>query len=106
MIEAEGETVIERPIEEVFDFLVDSRNEPEWLPGAVRVELVGDGPVGKGARFVGEYARAGRVELELVEYERPIRVTFRARARIVEFDDAVVLSSEDGRTRVRARMTA
>jgi carbon monoxide dehydrogenase subunit G len=106
MIEAHGNTEIERPATEVFDYLADARNEPEWLPGAERVEKVSEGPVGLGTRFSGTYARAGTVELELVEFEPPRRVTFRARSRIVHFDDAVELSEEDGRTVLRAVMTA
>ena len=38
MIEATGHTTIARPIEEVFDYVADARNEPKWLPGAERVE--------------------------------------------------------------------
>jgi carbon monoxide dehydrogenase subunit G len=106
MIEAHGNTEIERPATEVFDYLADARNEPEWLPGAERVEKVSEGPVGLGTRFSGTYARAGTVELELVEFEPPRRVTFRARSRIVHFDDAVELSEGDGRTVLRAVMTA
>jgi uncharacterized protein YndB with AHSA1/START domain len=106
MIVAHGEVFIQRSIEEVFDFVADARNEPTWLPGAIRVEKTTDGPVGQGTRFQGEYARAGIVSLELVEFERPSCVTFRARSRIVHFDDAVILSSEGTGTRLRATMEA
>jgi carbon monoxide dehydrogenase subunit G len=105
-IEADGGTTVSRPIDDVFDYLADARNEPDWLPGCLRVEKTSAGPVGLGSTFVGHYRRAGRVELELVAFERPRRVTFRARARIVGFDDAVDLSETDSGTRVDARMTA
>src|SRR5437764_13620159 len=91
-IEALGETPILHPIEDVFDFLADPRNEPKWLPGARSVTKTSDGPVGAGSKFVGEYQRAGRVELELAEFQRPVRVTFRARSKIVHFDDVVELA--------------
>jgi carbon monoxide dehydrogenase subunit G len=106
MIEARGSTTIERPAAEVFAYLADARNEPSWLPGAERVELVTPEPVGLGTRFEGTYARAGTVSVELVEFEPPRRVTFRARSRIVDFDDAVELTEEGGRTLLHARMTA
>lgn len=106
MIEARATVLIERPIEEVFDYLADSRNEPSWLPGAERVDKTSDGEVGLGTTFDGTYARAGRVELELVRFERPNAVTFRAHSRIVDFDDAVELSDEGGKTRLNATMTA
>jgi carbon monoxide dehydrogenase subunit G len=106
VIEAKGTVLIDRPLDHVFDYLSDARNEPHWLPGAERVEKTSDGPVGLGTTYEGTYARAGRVELTLVTFERPTAVTFRAHAKIVDFDDAVKLSEEDGKTRLNATMTA
>ena len=103
---ARGETTIARPIDEVFDFLSNPCNEPKWLPGAASVEMTSEGPVGLGSTFIGHYARAGRVELELAEFDRPRRVTFRARSRIVRFDDTVELTETNGHTRLEATMTA
>ena len=105
-IQADGGTTIARRIEEVFDYLSDPRNEPDWLPGATAVDKTSEGPVGLGSTFVGHYARAGRVALELVEFERPHRVTLRAHSKIVDFDDAVELTETDGRTLLQARMHA
>ena len=105
-IQADGGTTITRPIEEVIDYLSDPRNEPDWLPGATAVDKTSEGPVGLGSTFVGHYARAGRVALELVEFERPHRVTFRAHSKLVDFDDAVELTETDGRTLLQARMHA
>jgi len=106
VIEAHAHATINAPVETVFDAVADATNEPHWLPGAQSVEKVTDGPVGLGTRFRGAYARAGEVSLEIIEFERPDRVTFRARSRIVDFDDAIVLTAQDGRTRLDARMTA
>ena len=105
-IEARGGTTITRSIEEVFDYVSDPRNEPEWLPGATDVHKTSEGPVGLGSTFVGHYARAGRVELELIEFERPSKVTFRAQSRIVDFDDTVELTEAHGTTMLQARMLA
>jgi uncharacterized protein YndB with AHSA1/START domain len=106
VIEASAEIVIRAEAEKVFDYLADARNEPEWLPGAERVEKMTDGDVGLGTRYKGLYARAGQVDLELVEFERPRRLTFRARSRVVSFDDAVTLEERGGETTLRARMEA
>jgi carbon monoxide dehydrogenase subunit G len=106
VIEAHGETTIARPAGEVFDFVSDPRNEPKWLPGAESVELTSGEPVGLGSTFLGRYARAGEVRLELVEFERPHRVTFRAHSKIVDFDDAVELHEHDGHTHLHAVMRA
>ncbi len=104
MIEAYGSAEIRAPREQVFDFLADARNEPGWLPGAKKVEKVGDGPVGEGSRFAGTYARAGVVQLELVDVDRPRTLTFRASSRIVNFDDTITLEESDGVTRLTAVM--
>jgi carbon monoxide dehydrogenase subunit G len=106
MIVVRGAVQIARSATEVFDFLSDVRNEPKWLPGASDIEMLTPAPVGKGSRFRGQYARAGRVELELVEFERPYRVTFRARAAIVDFDDTVRLTESAHGTHLEATMTA
>ena len=44
--------------------------------------------------------------LELVEFDPPHRFTFRARSKVVAFDDAVELSERDGKTHLEARMLA
>jgi uncharacterized protein YndB with AHSA1/START domain len=106
LIEAHGSTTISRPIAAVFDYLADARNEPSWLPGAQRVDKLTEGAVGLGTRFRGTYARAGDVDVQIVEFQRPMRVTFRAQAKIVHFDDAVELSEQNGSTELRALMTA
>ena len=106
VIQARGEVTIDASPEAVFDYLADARNEPQWLPGAKSVTKVTEGDVGLHTRFDGEYARAGKVAVELVEFERPRKLTFRAKARIVEFDDIVELAPHGRATRLTARMIA
>jgi len=70
----EGTTRIDRPPEEVFDFLADSRNEPSYNPVVVTAEKVTPGPVGPGTRFVEQarsLGRIGEVAIEVMVYERP-----------------------------------
>jgi carbon monoxide dehydrogenase subunit G len=100
-----GEVWIEAPPEAVFDYLADARNEPAWLPGARSVTKATDGPVGLHTRFEGEYARAGKVDLELVRFERPRALTIRAHSRMLDFDDAVELAPDGNGTRLTARLT-
>jgi uncharacterized protein YndB with AHSA1/START domain len=106
MIEATAELQIDAPVERVFDYVADARNEPQWLPGAKHVEMLTAGDLGEGARFEGDYARAGRVRIEIVAYQRPHRVTLRGRSRIVHFDDQIELAKTEEGTRLSARMTA
>src|SRR6478735_9299669 len=51
MARIEGEIIIGRPVEVVFDFAADQRNEPRYNPRMIRADKVSDGPVGKGTVF-------------------------------------------------------
>lgn len=50
----ECEIVINRPVDEVFDFVADGHNEPQYNPHILRVEQTSAGPIGRGTRFRGE----------------------------------------------------
>jgi hypothetical protein len=72
------EIVINRPGEEVFDFVTDSRNEPRYNPHILNVEKPTPGPIGRGTHFVLVSKSMGRrtaVEYEITAYERPYRMT-------------------------------
>jgi uncharacterized protein YndB with AHSA1/START domain len=63
-----GEILIERPVEEVFDYVVDERNEPTYNRKMVRSQKLTEGPIGAGTRFAATMG-GGRREIEmLVEY--------------------------------------
>jgi hypothetical protein len=47
MFDIEGEIVIKRPVEEVFDFAADERNEPHYNTHMRRAEQITDGPIGQ-----------------------------------------------------------
>jgi uncharacterized protein YndB with AHSA1/START domain len=74
------ETTIERPVEEVFDFVTDARNEPQYNPRILSARKTTPGPMGRGTRFVLKSKAMGRpmaVEYEITAYERPRRMTSR-----------------------------
>jgi ligand-binding SRPBCC domain-containing protein len=74
------ETTIERPVEEVFDFVTDARNEPRYNPRILNVEKKTAGPISRGTRFVLVSKAMGRplaVEYEITAYERPRRMISR-----------------------------
>ncbi len=51
MTRISGEIVINRPIDAVFDFVADERNEPLYNPELLHSDKLTDGPVGEGTRF-------------------------------------------------------
>ena len=74
MARIDGEIVIDRPVEDVFDFVADERNEPIYNPRMVRVELVSGEPIGPGSKFRAVTKSMGRtVEMfiEFTGYQRP-----------------------------------
>jgi hypothetical protein len=62
---------IEAPADEVFDYASDLTNELEWGSAVVRVERIGEGPIGVGSKFLAEWKGSGPVEIEYVRFERP-----------------------------------
>jgi hypothetical protein len=51
MATIEGQILIGRPAAEVFDFVADPRNEPQYNPAMAGVELLTPLPIGAGTRF-------------------------------------------------------
>ena len=77
MAQIEGEILIGRPVEEVFDFVADQRNEPHYNPRMVRATKVTGGPVGKGTVFRSAAKSMGRtaeMSIELTGFDRPVRL--------------------------------
>ena len=74
MARVSGEILIKRPVEEVFDYVADQRNEPIYNPRMLQSEKITDGPIAVGTRFRAT-ARSGRrtVEMliEVTEFQRP-----------------------------------
>jgi hypothetical protein len=68
MAQIEGEIVIERLVDEVFDFVADERHEPRFNARMVQVELLSDGPIGLGTRFRTELQTMGRTMPMMVEF--------------------------------------
>lgn len=77
MTRIEGSIVINRPPEDVFDFVADEHNEPRFNPGMVRVEKLTPGPVGAGTRWRTTLESRGHpitMDVEVTEYARPCRL--------------------------------
>jgi hypothetical protein len=72
----QGDIVINRPIDEVFDFVADERNEPKYNPQMTLAEMVTQGPIGVGSKFhsVMTGVRAADMTIEFTEFDRPRRL--------------------------------
>ena len=80
--------IINRPIQEVFDYLTDHSNDKHWKPFVTESRKVTTGSIGVGTRFeivvmAWGYRRAG--EVEIVEYQPYRSFAYRANDPIYPF---------------------
>ena len=83
MIRVEIEETIDRPIEDVFERLIDIDRYDEWMPESwfyITSRKESDGPVTVGTEYT-DVTRLGNVRGEVAELERPRRVVFHYVAR-------------------------
>ena len=79
-----GSTVINRPIGEVFSFLADGTNDPQFSPRVLSIEKTTDDPVGVGTVYVSTVKDAGmktKREFELTEFQEPSRIRWTERSK-------------------------
>jgi uncharacterized membrane protein len=70
----DGEIIIRRPVEEVFDFVADQRNEPRYNRRMTSSELLTPEPIGQDSRFKAEMRMLGRLvdlTVDFTRFERP-----------------------------------
>jgi len=104
MVKIQGQTVIARAVEEVFDFVADERNEPKYNSCMVRVEKVTPGPVGEGTRWVASVESRGRpldLAMEVTEYNRPYRLGSTTSMSAAKIHGAVTFEPHPAGTRMR-----
>jgi uncharacterized protein YndB with AHSA1/START domain len=104
MIRVEGDITIERPPEEVFDFVADESNEPKYNPRMTRANKVTDGPIGVGTRFNSVVTGMGgtaEMTIEFTEFERPRRITEKVHLSNMDIQGLLVFEPVSGGTRMR-----
>lgn len=104
MSHIEGEIVIARPPEAVFDFVADECNEPRFNPKMVRAEKISPGPIGLGTRFRAEVTSRGRpleMVIEFTAYERPRRLSSSTRMSGMDVHGTLTFDAVPEGTRMR-----
>jgi Polyketide cyclase / dehydrase and lipid transport len=103
MARIEGEIVIRRSIEDVFDFVVDERNEPRYNPRMLRAEKLSPGPIGLGTRFRAEFSSFLRpvAMSEITGHERPRRLASRTHMSAMEVQGTLTFDAVPEGTRMR-----
>ena len=99
-----GTTFFHRPVDLVFDFLADPRNEPKYNPIVLDARKITGGPIGPGTRFVQrakQFGRAGDVDIEIIDYQRPKHLGFRIRSTGMKVHGRQFFTAQDTGTQVR-----
>jgi hypothetical protein len=79
VIRAHGQIHIDRPPEQVFDFLADLQNEPQFNKDASDIVKVTDGEVGLGTQYTETVKPLGYFEVRIHEFDRPGLLGFDAK---------------------------
>ena len=105
MIRIERSIVIERPIDEVFAFVHEPRNDSAWQTTLIESTRLEDGPIGVGThvrerrRFLGMTVEMTK---EITEFEPSTRSAFKMVAGGAPMSGEYRLEAVDGATRVTA----
>jgi Polyketide cyclase / dehydrase and lipid transport len=82
--EFSGSAVIDRPIDQVFDFLADGTNDPKFSPRVQQIRQTTDGPPGVGTVFESTVKDAGmttRRQFELTQFHAPTKIRWTERSK-------------------------
>lgn len=104
MARIDGEIVIDRPVDEVFDYVADQSNEPQYNPQMVRAEKITTGPVSAGTKFRSAVASRGRTAEMLIEitgYDRPHRLASATTMRQADISYTLTFEPAASATRMR-----
>ena len=103
-IHIEGEIVINRPVEIVFDFVANECNEPRYNPRILRADKISDGPIGLGTQFRAETAGMGKpveIIIEITAYDRPRQLTSSIRMSIMDINGTLTFDLASNGTRMQ-----
>ena len=107
MIKVEKGVIINRPIEEVFAYVGDQTNAPQWQSGVVEVRRTTEGPLSVGTthtfvrNFMGRRMEASN---EYVTYEPNKIITFKSTSGPVRFEASYLFESTAEGTKLTSRI--
>lgn len=104
MAKVDGELIIARPVEVVFDYVADQTNEPRYNAAMVRAEKDTPGPIGKGTRFKSAVRSGHRTRdmvIEFRDYDRPRLLASHTVMKEAEIDYVLTFEPASAGTHMR-----
>jgi len=103
MFEITTNVMITKPVEEIFNFIADNENDPQWcVPVVATTRIFKDAP-GTGARYTFT-SKAGimnvKGEFEITGFEPPVRVEWSGQSPFSHFSGYYQLQAVEGGTKV------
>ena len=103
MIRIEHSVVINRPVEDVFAFVANVENNPQWQSGVLEAHKTSQGPAGVGStgievrKFMGQRIESS---FEVTEYEKNTKFSFKITSGPIPMEGTETFESVQGGTRV------
>ena len=92
--------MIKKPVEQVFETVVDLGNFPRWNPTTPSARKLSPGEIGEGTQFELELRGFGKVTQELREFERNKRVRLVPDMKFLSGGHRFVFTAQGAATRV------
>ncbi|MFE3857101.1 SRPBCC family protein [Streptomyces griseorubiginosus] len=98
---------VDRPVKEVYEYLADGRNDPQFSPRVLKIERIPETPTAVGTVFRSTVKDAGMKtarEFRITELDAPVRIRWAevSKNSVTVREGGYDLESlPDGRTRVR-----
>ena len=108
MIDITVSTTINRPVGEVFAFVAEMENEPQWHTDILEAERLTDGEVGKGTNYRVQFRpqpmSPSEATVEIVEFEADRRIVSQADMGNMKPTMTYVFEEAEGGTQVTRRI--
>lgn len=101
MISLQKSMFVDRPVEDVFAFVTDPANDPQWRNNVEISEITSEGPLGVGStiRYISKFlGRELDFTAEVTVYEPPRQICFTSAAGPLAFDVRNTTEEQDGGT--------
>ena len=101
MFKYEKSILINRPQQEVFDFVTNLANDSKWQNSVESVKQVSDGPINVGStwRYVSKFlGPKNETEIQMTSYNPPHQSSVKAISGPVPFENTHKFESKDGGT--------